>query len=89
MSMFTPEFVDRAQEEFILVATHILSDIETAELSVDFNLARIRFGYSQLPESFQRCRLIYDLRGQNISTPIENVLQAGYKNQCILELKTH
>ncbi|MFT3802663.1 MAG: hypothetical protein QM766_15770 [Burkholderiaceae bacterium] len=64
--MFTPEFVIEEKGEFLLVANHALGTAEQVALSVAYNLARVEFGRSHIPASIAQCRVIYDIRGQDV-----------------------
>lgn len=64
--MFTPEFVVPHRGEFVLVANHSLESDEAVRLSIEFVLARIAYGATQLPPEIRVCRVVYDIRGQRV-----------------------
>lgn len=65
--MFTPEFINDARREVVLVANHSLESDEAVQMSVKFNEARVKFGRHHLPAGDWTIRLIYDVRGQSIA----------------------
>ena len=85
--MFTPEFINVDQEEFVLVANHNLGSIESVRYSINFNKARIAFATIHLPAQIQNCRLIYDIRGQVVSEATINSLKRALEDSCNLEFK--
>lgn len=75
--MFTPEFVNEEIGEFVLIANHSLASTESVQLSIDYHLARINYGLSQLPPEIRRCRILYDIRGQSVrDAAIDSIHQA-------------
>ncbi|MBD3586427.1 hypothetical protein HHX48_11820 [Salinimonas sp. HHU 13199] len=86
--MFTPEFVSEERGEYTLVANHSLENAEAIELSIAYNRARIEFGVSQLPAHLQRCRLIYDIRGQVVSESVISQIREALSHACALEFKS-
>lgn len=66
--MFTPEFSKEDIGEWILVASHSLENEEAVSLSIEYNIARIEFGRTQLPSTFTKCVVVYDVRGQSLPT---------------------
>jgi hypothetical protein len=68
--MFTPEFASAEKGEFVLVANHALGSPEQVASSVAYNAARIAFGRRNVPAELQRCRVVYDIRGQNVSDSV-------------------
>ncbi len=85
--MFTPEFTSAERGEFVLVANHSLETAEAASLSVEYNAARIRFGLAHVPETLQRCRLVYDLRGQKIEDRTLERVRSALKDICDVEFR--
>lgn len=85
--MFTPEFTNVDQSEFVLVACHNLENIESVQNSIKYNQARIAFGAAHLPAEVQNCRLIYDIRGQVVSETTINSLKQALEDSCNLEFK--
>ena len=83
--MFTPEFVNRESGHYVLVANHFIETAKSLELSVEFNRARIEYAKTQLPKSVNKCTLVYDLRGQNISADSIEKLREVFTD--IFELK--
>lgn len=76
--MFTPEFTNEEQGTFMLVANHSLADAKARQLSVDYNLARIKFGLAQLPSGINKCILVYDIRGQRIDGDVITWLRSSF-----------
>ena len=76
--MFTPELTNEKLGTFILVANHSLADSKSRQLSVDYNLARIKFGLSQLPSQINKCILVYDLRGQRVDDEVIAWLRSSF-----------
>ena len=67
----TPEFIDEKKQEFIFVCNHALETDEQINLSIQYNLSRVKFTRSQLPPHLSNCRIIYDIRGQLIDENIK------------------
>lgn len=84
--MFTPEFLIEDRGEFVLVASHNLESDEAVLLSVSYNKARVAYGLTHAP-SQMKCRLVYDIRGQNVSDIALAQVNAVLKGQCNLEFK--
>ena len=78
--MFTPEFTNEEKGIFELVANHALEDPKSRQLSIDYNLARIRFGLTQLPLRIRKCILIYDIRGQRLSAEAISELKSSFSH---------
>lgn len=85
--MFTPEFSSTDAGEFVLVANHSLESHESTSLSVEFNRARIAFGLLHAPASMQRCKVIYDIRGQNVPDANVQEVRDRLALLCTLEFK--
>lgn len=85
--MFTPEFINEEQGEFLLVASHSLSSTESIRLSIAYNIARISYGLSQVPSHIQTCRLVYDIRGQSISKLVLDQIKQAFEQLAIVEFK--
>lgn len=83
--MFTPELVNEKSGEFILVSNHYLETRQGLELSIKYNKARIKQGISHLPENIKKCRLVYDIRGQNVDSVIVNELMNAFSSVALLE----
>jgi hypothetical protein len=64
--VFTPELTNEEEGTFILMANHAVEDPKARQLSIEYNLARIKYGRTQLPERINKCILVYDLRGQRV-----------------------
>jgi hypothetical protein len=76
--MFTPEFTSEKDGTFTLVANHALEDPKARQLSIDYNLARIRFGLTQLPPRISKSILVYDIRGQRIGDDVIASLKSAF-----------
>jgi hypothetical protein len=85
--MFTPEFVSEERGEYVLVANHRLDSAECVRLSIAYNRARVAHGATHLPPHIQKCRIIYDIRGQSVSTQTQNQLRQGLQTHCTVEFK--
>lgn len=85
--MFTPEIIDETKDEFILVANHKIESNEQLELSIQYNKSRIIYGKSQLPNHINICRLIYDLRGQNVPDNFKSKIIDKLSDIAVLEFK--
>jgi hypothetical protein len=85
--MFTPEFSSQEGGEFLLLASHNLESAESVQLSVEYNKARIAYGLSHAPANMAACRLVYDIRGQNVSDAALAQVSAALQGQCTLEFK--
>ncbi len=85
--MFTPEFINVDQDEFVLVASHNLESVESVQNSIKYNKARIAFGIAHLPSQVKKCRLIYDIRGQVVSEATINSVKRALEGSCNLEFK--
>jgi len=85
--MFTPEFVSSERGEYVLVANHILSSADGIRLSIAYNRARATFGAKHLPPHIQKCRVVYDVRGQNVSAETKEHLRQALQEHCIVEFK--
>ena len=85
--MFTPEFINEELGEFILVANHSLASAESIQFSIDYNLARISYGQSQLPPHIRTCRVVYDIRGQTIPDAVFAQIIQSFEKVAIVEFK--
>ncbi len=85
--MFTPEFVIDASGEFVLVANHNLESTEAAQLSIQYNQARLAFGLTQLPANLRKCRLVYDIRGQEVADAVLAQIRQVLGSSCTVEFK--
>ena len=85
--MFTPEFISDTAGEFVLVANHSLETAEAIELSIQYNKARIAAGLMHLPEHIQKCRVVYDIRGQVVDDQGIRRVKACLDDVCTLEFK--
>ncbi len=85
--MFTPEFSSLEKGEYVLVANHNLESPESVELSIKFNKARIAYAAQNLPPKIQKCRLIYDIRGQNVTQLAVNDVTESLSAICEMEFK--
>ena len=74
--MFTPEMTHRDDGTYILMANHAVENPKALRLSIDYNLARIRFGAAYLPQG--KCILVYDIRGQTVSSETVKTLEAAF-----------
>ncbi len=83
--MFTPEFVNEKTGEFVLVASHSLESPESVQLSIDYNIARINYGLSQLPAHISHCRLVYDVRGQSFPDAVIDEINHAFSEKAIVE----
>lgn len=86
--MFTPEFSNTENGEYILIASHCLENEAAVKLSIEFNLARIAYGQAHVPQQFTHCRLIYDVRGQNVPETVLEDIRHTFSLVCDLEIKT-
>ncbi|MCW1834156.1 hypothetical protein OLZ33_19430 [Pantoea ananatis] len=85
--MFTPDFINEEQGEFLLVASHSLASPESIKLSIAYNIARMSYGLSQVPSHIQTCRVVYDIRGQSISDLVLAQIKQAYEQVAIVEFK--
>ncbi|MDO8911240.1 MAG: hypothetical protein Q8N10_01595 [Phenylobacterium sp.] len=85
--IFTPEFVNEGHREIILVSNHSLQTEEAIQMSVEFNLARVRFGKQHLPGGDWRVRLLYDVRGQNLNGAALDGVAAALAGSATVEFK--
>lgn len=85
--MFTPEFVSTERGEYVFVANHSLSSAEGVRLSIAYNRARATFGAKHLPSHIQKCRVVYDVRGQNVPVDTKDHLRQALQEHCIVEFK--
>lgn len=83
--MFTPELFSSEHGEFVLVANHSLETTVAVALSIEYNKARIAFGLSQVPKAASRCRLVYDVRGQQLADSVLDVVRTALGGLCNLE----
>jgi hypothetical protein len=70
-----------------LIANHKIESNEQLELSIQYNKSRIIYGKSQLPSHFNICRLIYDLRGQNVTDNFKYKIIDELSDLAVLEFK--
>jgi hypothetical protein len=85
--MFTPEFVSEEQGEFVLLAAHSLESAESVRLSIAYCSARITFGSTHLPRHIQKCRVIYDIRGQAVPESTAAQVVQALQGKCTVEFK--
>lgn len=85
--MFTPELINEERGEFFLVANHNLASTESIQFSIEYNLARISYGQSQLPPHIQTCRVVYDIRGQSIPDAVLAQVNRALEQVAIVEFK--
>lgn len=85
--MFTPEFVSSERGEYVFVANHSLSNTEGIRLSIAYNRARVAFGAKHLPPHIQQCRIIYDVRGQNVPIGTKDHIREALQEHCMVEFK--
>lgn len=85
--MFVPEFVNEERGEFLLVANHSLASEESVQFSIDYNLARISYGQSELPSHIQTCRVIYDIRGQSLPDAVLSRVSQALEKIAIVEFR--
>ena len=85
--MFTPELVDENTGSYILIANHFVENDAALELSIAYNLARIRFGSNQLPDHINKCMLVYDLRGQKVELDTIDKIESAFSHVYKLEIK--
>jgi hypothetical protein len=86
-AVFTPEFINEEIGEFILVANHNLESEDSAQLSIEYNLARISYGLSQLPAHIRTCQVIYDIRGQSIPDAVLALVSRALEHLATVEFK--
>lgn len=85
--MFTPEFINEEAGEYILVSNHCLTSKEAVSFSIEFNRARIAYGKRHLPTHIPTCRLIYDIRGQDVSSQVIECITRALGSDVLLEFK--
>ncbi|MEF9676998.1 hypothetical protein ABRQ00_12950 [Pectobacterium aroidearum] len=85
--MFTPEFIHEDIGEFILVSNHCLASAEAVSFSIEFNRTRIAYGKSHLPAHIHTCRLIYDIRGQNVPPDVIEKITLALESDAFVEFK--
>ncbi len=85
--MFVPDFINEVHGEFLLVASHRLASPESIKLSIEYNIARISYGLSQLPSHLQTCRVVYDIREQSISDLVLTQIKEAFEQIAIVEFK--
>jgi hypothetical protein len=85
IGMFTPEFVNPESGSYVLVANHFVGTVKALELSIAFNRARIEHAITQLPQSINKCTLVYDVRGQKLPAGAIEKLRSAFSD--ISELK--
>ena len=85
--MITPEFIREGHGEFVFVANHNLETEENVARSIDYNRARILNARRQLPATFSRCRLIYDVRGQALWIGALERIKLAFADACTIEVK--
>jgi hypothetical protein len=76
--MFTPEMMNEEDGTFFLMANHAIEDPKARQLSVDYNLARIKYGSTQLATHINKCILVYDLRGQRVTEDLISSLRSSF-----------
>lgn len=86
--ILTPEFVIEERGEYVLVANHGLEIAESLKLGVAYNLARIKFGSSHLPNQLQKCHVIYDIRGQSLADGTIDEIKKALEPNCTLAFKS-
>jgi hypothetical protein len=86
--MFTPELSNEKEGVFKLVSNHELADPKARQLSIDYNLARIRYAWKHVPPQFTKCVLVYDIRGQHVSTDAIAQLKSSFAHIHKLEFMT-
>lgn len=87
IAMFTPEFISETERAFVLVANHNLDSDEAVRLSIGYNLSRIAFGLKHAAPRLERCRLVYDIRGQMVGDEVVRRIHQALDPHCILEFK--
>lgn len=85
--MFTPEFINEEMGLFVLVANHSLESSESVQLSIDYNIARVTYGLSQLPAHIRNCRIVYDVRGQSVPDSVISQINHGLKEFATVEFR--
>jgi hypothetical protein len=85
--LFTPEFSNSILGEFTLLAAHDLTNDQSESMSIAFNKARIAFGLAHLPNNMKRCRLVYDVRGQQLQPDVLVRVKAAFQDLCSLEIR--
>jgi len=73
--------------EYVLVASHSLMTVEARRLSIEFNRMRIAYAATQLPSHIAKCRLIIDVRGQNLAPSALLEVSTALENVCTLEFR--
>jgi hypothetical protein len=76
--VFTPELTNEEEGTFTLMANHAIEDPKARQLSIEYNLARIKHGRAQLPQRINKCILVYDLRGQRVDSAIASSLKSAF-----------
>ncbi len=85
--MITPEYVRDEHGEFIFVANHSLETEERLSRSIEYNRARILHARLHLPLHLSRCRLIYDVRGQEPGLDALDRIALSLADVCTVEFK--
>ena len=85
--MFTPEFASNDNTTFVLLANHCIENTESLILSILFNNARIKYAYMQLPSTYTNCRLLYDIRGQQVDNETMGEINNSFQNNITVEFK--
>jgi hypothetical protein len=86
--VITPEYVLEDRGEFVFVANHALSTDAQMFQSIEYNRARILNAKSHLPAHLSICRLIYDIRGQRLSTAQLDHIKAALSDVAAVEFKS-
>ena len=85
---FAPEFVSESRREVVLVSNHSLANDEAVLRSIAFNLGRVQHGRAHLPGPEPwTLRLIYDIRGQDVSTTVVEEIASALGSAAQIEFK--
>jgi len=86
--MITPEYVLEEVGQFVFVANHALSNDAQMLQSIEYNRARILNAKSHLPLHLSVCRLVYDIRGQRLSSAQLDRIKAELGDIAAVEFKS-
>ncbi len=85
--MFNADFLSKEKGEIVLVANHYLFSIEAVDLSIKYNLARVKYGKVHAPPYIKTFRIIYDIRGQEILVDALEKMETELSEVAIVEFK--
>ncbi len=86
--VITPEYVLEERGVFVFVANHDLSSDAKILQSTEYNRARILHARNHLPDHLSICRLVYDIRGQRVSSAQFDRIKATLGDLAAVEFKS-